>query len=139
MNEPLNNSISDLTQDHLITSIKWISMISSQDRWNLTDEEAAALLGGIEVETYKEMQQRAECAQPITMTPDTAERLSLLLGIWKGLNFFVPHQRKDLALQWFSKPTTNPTFNNKSIKDFLLESNTIESFCEVITYLRAQH
>lgn len=139
MNESVIHSISDLTQDNLITSIQWISKMSSPERWNLNDAEVATLLGGITFETYQDMQHRAERGLPITMTPDTAERLSLLLRIWKGLNFFVPHQRKDLAFQWFSKPTTNPTFKNKSIKDFLLESNTIESFCEVITYLRAQH
>lgn len=128
----------NINQEHLTAALQWVSNMSSPDRWHLTNEEVARLLG-IDVVIFNEMQSKALSGQPVVLTSDAVERLSLLLRIWKALNLFVPHQRQDLALQWFSKPTTNPTFNNKSIKDFLLESNTIESFCEVITYLRAQH
>jgi len=137
MNEAVINSISDLTQDHLITSIKWISMMSSRDRWNLTAEEAAALLGEMEVETYKEMRQRAESDLSITMTPETIERLSLLLGIWKALQLSLPIGRQDLAFKWFNKPNSSPLLQNKSIKDYLLENNTLESFYVAKDYLNS--
>lgn len=113
--------------------------MSSPERWNLTTEETAALLGGIEVETYKAMQQRAESGLPITMTPDTVERLSLLLGIWKALQLLVPHERPDLAFAWFNKPNSSPLLQDKSIKDYLLENNTLESFYTVRDYLNSNH
>ncbi|RYY02299.1 MAG: hypothetical protein EOO53_11895 [Gammaproteobacteria bacterium] len=138
MNEPVINSNRDLSPEHFTAAVLWISKMSSPDGWNLTAEEVARLLG-LESATFTEMQRNALNDEPVMMTCDAAERLSLLLQISKALNLFAPHQRQDLALQWFSKTTTNPTFNNKSIKGFLLESNTVESFCEVITYLRAQH
>jgi hypothetical protein len=138
MNEPVINSISDLTPEHFSAAVQWISKMSSPGCWNLTNEEVARLLA-VQPAIFTEMQRKALNGEPVTLTSDTIERLSLLLRVWKGLNLFVPHERQDLALQWFSKATTAPTFNNKSIKDFLLESNTVESFCVVITYLRAQH
>lgn len=135
MNESVINSISDLTQDHLITSIQWIVKMGEHDRWNLTSEEIAALLGGIKVETYQDMRHRAASGLPITMTSDTVERLSLLLGIWKALQLLVPHERPDLALTWFNKPNSSPLLNGMSIKHYLLENNTLEGFYVVRDYL----
>lgn len=137
MNETLINSISDLTQEHLITSVQWITKMGGRDRWNLTTEETAALLGGITVETYKDIQQRAESGLPIAMTPDTVERLSLLLGIWKALQLLAPIGRQDLAFAWFNKPNNSPLLQNMSIKDYLLENNTLESFDIVRGYLKS--
>ncbi len=131
-------NIDNLTQEHLTAAIQWISKMSRPDRWNLTNENVARLLG-IDVAIFNEMQSNALSGQPVMLTSDAVERLSLLRRVWKALNLVVPHQRQDLALQWFSTPTTIPTFKNKSIKDFLLESNTVEAFCEVIAYLHAQH
>jgi transcriptional regulator with XRE-family HTH domain len=131
-------NVDNVTQEHLTAGVQWISKMSSPDCWNLTDKEVARLLG-IEPATFSEIQRKARNGEPLLLTNDSLERLSLLLGIWKGLNLFAPHQRQDLAFEWFSKPTTNATFNNRSIKDFLLERADVESFCEVITYLRAQH
>lgn len=125
----------NLTHDHLIAGVQWLSKMIVPDRWNLTNQEAASLLG-IETATFQEMERKALNGQPVALTNDTLERLSLLLGIWKGLNLFVPHERQDLAFKWFYKPTTSATLNSKSIKVFLLESNTLESFHTVITYLR---
>jgi len=129
-------SADNLTHDHLITGVQWISKMSEPDRWNLTNNEIACLLA-IEETTFHELQRKALNGHPVALTSETLERLSLLLGIWKALNLFVPHERQDLAFEWFSKPTKSPDFNHKSIKDFLLESNTIESFDAVITYLRS--
>lgn len=131
-------SVDNLTQDHLITGVQWISKMSAPDRWNLSDDEVAFLLG-IETATFLELKCVALNGQPVALTNNTLERLSLLLGVWKGLNLFVPHDRQDLAFEWFSKPSKSATFNHKSIKDFLLESNTVESFHAVITYLRSPH
>ncbi len=137
MNESAINSIDDLTQDHLITSILWVTKMSERNRWNLTPEEIAALLGGITIESYQDMCHRAESGLSITMTPDTVERLSLLLGIWKALQLLVPVERPDLAFEWFNKPNNSPLLQGKSIKDYLLENNTLESFYTVRDYLNS--
>jgi len=128
-------SVDNLTEQHLIAGVQWISKMSESDRWNLTDEQVARLLG-MEAPIYQDTKRKALNGQPVVLANAALERLSLLLGIWKGLNLFVPHERQDLAFEWFSKPTKSTTFNQKSIKDFLLESNSTESFDRVITYLR---
>jgi len=137
MNTSAINSISDLTQHHLIAGVQWISKMGSPERWNLTDDEIATLLGGISVESYNDIQQRAESSLPITMTPDTVERLSLLLGIWKALQLLVPHERPELAFAWFNKSNSSPLLQNMSIKHYLLEKNTLESFYVVKDYLNS--
>ena len=137
MDKPIVNSISDVTQDHLITGILWITKMGSPERWNLTAAEIAALLGGLTVDAHQEMLRRTECGLPITMTPDTVERLSLLLGIWKALQLLVPIGRQDLAFNWFNKPNNSPLLNGMSIKYYLLENNTLESFYTVRDYLNS--
>jgi hypothetical protein len=137
MNESVINSISDLTQDHLIASVRWISKMSSAERWNLIDAEVAALLGRITVESYQDLRHRADSGLPITTTPDMVERLSLLLGIWKALQLLVPVERPDLAFAWFNKPNSSPLLQNMSIKHYLLENNTLESFYIVRDYLNS--
>lgn len=137
MNESAINSIDDLTQDHLTTSVQWISKMSSPERWNLTDAEVATLLGAIPVETYRDMLQQAEHGEPIAMNADTIERLSLLLGMWKALQLLVPIGRQDLAFAWFNKPNSSPLLQDKSIKGYLLENNTLESFYTVRDYLNS--
>ncbi|RYY02279.1 MAG: hypothetical protein EOO53_11795 [Gammaproteobacteria bacterium] len=137
MDKPTVSLVSDVTQEHLITGILWITKMGSPERWNLTAEEIAALLGGFTVDTYQEMLCRAEGGLPITMTPDTVERLSLFLGIWKALQLLVPHERPDLAFAWFNKTNSSPILQNRSIKHYLLENNTLESFYTVRDYLNS--
>jgi hypothetical protein len=129
------NSISNLTQDHLVASVLWIYKMSDARRWNLIDSEVASLLGGIRVETYRDLLFRAERGLQITMTEDGVERLSLLLGMWEGLQHLVPSGRQDLAFAWFNKPNSSLLLKNHSIKNYLLENNTLEGFSIVRDYL----
>lgn len=126
------NSFSDVTQDHLVTSLHWISKMGSPERWNLTEGEVAELLA-IPVDTYKNIQHCVEQGLKIEMTTATVERLSFLLSIWKALQQLVPSSRPELAFAWFNKP--NAFFNHLSIKEYLLQNNRPESFCVVIDYL----
>jgi len=130
------DSISDLTQSHLSAGIKWILMMSEPNCWNLTSEEAAALCG-IATQTYHDIQQSVERDLPIVMTADTIERLSLLLGIWKGLQYLVPNDRQNLAFAWFNKTNSSALLQNTSIKNYLLQNNTIASFYVVRDYLNS--
>ena len=137
MDKPIVSSASDVTQEHLITCILWITKMGNAERWNLTVEEIAALLGGLTVDAYQEMLRRTECGLPIIISADSVERLSLLLGIWKALQLLVPHERPDLAFAWFNKTNSSPILQNRSIKDYLLENNTLESFYKVRDYLNS--
>lgn len=126
-----------ITPQHTIAAVNWIASMSSKDKWNLTAEDVANLLGDISVETYQEIKQKAALNIAVELTSDTIERLSLLLGIWKTLQLIAPNTRTELAYASFNQPIDNPIFVGKSIKEHLLEANRIESLYTVRRYLEA--
>lgn len=131
----MTNDLETLTQEHLASSIQWISEMSGPDRWDLKNEEVAILLGGIDIKIYEDMKYRAKNGQPLTLAMDTVERLSLLLGIWRSLQLIVPVNRQDLAYSWFSTANNSPLLMGKSIKDFLLDIKTVDAMYAVRRYL----
>src|SRR5690606_30143957 len=131
--------ISSLTEAHLEAGILWIAKMSARDKWNLTDEDVANLLGGIDTAAYQNMKRKAAEGKPLTMTQETVERLSLLLGIWKALQLMIPANRQDLAVSWFNKSNRSSMFANKSIKEFMLEKKTIDAMYEVKEYLDCEN
>lgn len=131
----MTNDLKTLTQEHLVSSIRWISEMSSPDRWGLKDEEVAILLGGIDFKTYEDMKHRAANGQPLTLTIDAVERLSLLLGIWRSLQLIVPVNRQDLAYSWFNTANNSPLLMGRSIKDYLLDIKTVDAMYAVKRYL----
>jgi hypothetical protein len=74
------------------------------ERWNLRDEDARQLLGGVTNGPYYEM--KKDPAHRV-LDPDTLLRISYLLGIFKALN--VLHSRP-LADDWIGLPNTNRIF-----------------------------
>lgn len=130
-------SIANLTSEHFCTSIKWIAMMSDSKRWNLSDEQVARLIAIDSVAIYKEILEKAEADALEKLPSETIERLSLLLGMWKCLQFLAPHQRIDLAFCWFSKANNHEMFQNKSIKDYLLNGNSMNDFYKVKRHLES--
>lgn len=117
--------------------IEWLHGMSDTKKWDLTAEEIADLLGGISVRSYHDHKRKALAEQPVNLSRDTLDRLSLLLGISKALQLIVPNGRDDLAYEWFKTPNNNPVFENQSIKKFLLERKSIEALYVVRRYLDA--
>jgi hypothetical protein len=117
--------------------IEWLAQMAAKDKWNLTDDNVATLLGGIRTQAFVELRNKQRTGQPVELSADMLERVSLLLGIWKGLQIIAPLDREDLAYAWFSKPNLNPLFNGQSIKEFLLQAKSTEPFYAVRNYLRA--
>jgi hypothetical protein len=71
--------------------------------WNLRDEDARKLLGGISNGAYYELKKKGSR----TLDQDRLTRISLLTGIFKALNILYP---KRLADRWVQLPNTNPMF-----------------------------
>lgn len=126
----------DINQSHQVAAINWIINMTAADRWNLSSIECADLLG-LQLNTYDEICEKVAYKRPINLSIDTLERLSLLLGIWKSLQFISPADRMDLAYSIFNRPVDNEIFTGKSIKDFLLADNKLESFYKLRHYLAA--
>ena len=117
--------------------IEWLANMAEKDKWNLTDDDVATLLGGVPTHAFVELKKKQSVQQPIELNADMLERISLMLGIWKGLQIIAPVDRKDLAYAWFSQPNLNPLFNGQSIKEFLLQAESTESFYAARNYLMA--
>ena len=77
------------------------------DLWDLRDQDARGLLGGISNGTYYSLKRRPAK----TLDQDKLTRISLLLGIFKALNILYS---KKLADAWVQLPNSNPMFGGES-------------------------
>src|SRR5579872_230684 len=83
--------------------------------WEIRNEDAMALLGGISNGRYFELKK----SRRGVLTQDELTRVSLLIGIFKALNILFSEK---LANQWISRPNNNPMFNNAPPLSFLMEA-----------------
>ncbi len=74
--------------------------------WDLRDEDARQMLGGISNGAYYELKKTGSR----TLDQDRLTRISLLTGIFKALNILY---RKRLADRWVHLPNTNPMFGGE--------------------------
>jgi uncharacterized protein (DUF2384 family) len=82
-----------------------IAFFAVGDRWELRNEDAMALLGGVSHGRYYELKKNRKGL----LSQDELTRISLLIGIFKALNILFSQR---LANQWASRPNSNAMFNN---------------------------
>ena len=99
------------------------------DRWELRDDEAATLMGGISPRTY----QRWRAGGYGRIGPDVASRLSNLLGIHKALRLLF--KDKTRAYGWVKRP--NGHLGGKSAIDVML-GGQLTDLMRVRSYLDSQ-
>ena len=75
--------------------------------WELRDEDARQLLGGMSHGAYYELKKTGSRS----LDQDRLTRISLLTGVFKALNILY---RKKLADRWVHMPNTNPMFGGES-------------------------
>ncbi|WP_247739911.1 MbcA/ParS/Xre antitoxin family protein [Endozoicomonas sp. G2_2] len=98
--------------------------------WALTDVQAARLLG-TPASTYRRWKRRPD----VTLDVGQIERLSLLLGIYKGLEMLLP--RADAADAWVKRPNSNPIFGGATPLERMLAGH-IEDLAIVRRHLDAE-
>jgi uncharacterized protein (DUF2384 family) len=82
-----------------------VAFFALADKWDLRNEDAMALMGGISHGRYYELKKNRKGL----LSQDELTRISLLIGIFKALNIlFSPR----LANQWASRPNSNAMFDN---------------------------
>ena len=72
-------------------------------RWQMRDEDARALLGGVSNGPFYEWKRDPDR----TLDIDRLTRISYLIGIYKAVNIL---HSKSLADEWVRLPNTNPIF-----------------------------
>jgi len=82
--------------------------------WELRDEDARQLLGGISNGAYYQLKKTGLR----TLDQDRLTRISLLTGIFKALNILY---RKKLADRWVHLPNTNPMFGGETALAYMVK------------------
>ena len=83
--------------------------------WQLTGEEQRALLGWPPESTFY----KYKTGEVTTLSFDTLMRISLVLGIYKGLHILYPEAA--LADSWVRLPNSNPMFGGKPALALMIE------------------
>lgn len=126
-----------MSKSHAAVGLEWLHQMSGPDKWNLSPEEVADLLGGTPLRTYHEWKRKVLAGQDINLSRDCLERISLLLGISKALQIVAPSGRTGIAYAWFNQPNDHAIFAGRSIKQYLLERKSMEALYTVRRYLDA--
>lgn len=88
------------------------AFVNLADRWRLTDEQAAVLLGDVSVRTFRRWKAGAYGRPGV----DTAARLSNLMGIHKALRLLFKDPARGYG--WIKRP--NDAFGGASALDVML-------------------
>lgn len=96
------------------------------ESWDLSDEEARALLGEVSRTTLHNWKTHP----PKALARDTLERISYMLGIYKGLQILLP--QKTRADGWIKEP--NKAFCGQTPLERMLGGN-ISDLLEVRRYI----
>jgi uncharacterized protein (DUF2384 family) len=83
------------------------AFLKIRDLWELRDEDARQLLGGMSNGAFYELKRKTRG----TLDQDRLTRISILAGIFKALNILYS---KKLADHWVQLPNDNPMFEGES-------------------------
>ena len=97
-----------------------------REKWELSDEEARVLLGDVSRTTLHNWRTKP----PAALGRDTLERISYLLGIYKGLRMLLPEEHR--AESWIKQP--NRAFGNHTPLSRMLGGN-VSDLWEVRRYV----
>jgi Protein of unknown function (DUF2384) len=90
------------------------AFLKIRDLWELRDEDARQLLGGISNGAFYELKRKAHG----TLDQDRLTRISILTGIFKGLNILYS---KKLADRWIQLPNENPMFAGETPLTYMIK------------------
>jgi hypothetical protein len=99
--------------------------------WGLSAEEERTLLGSPPRSTFFKWKSERSAR----LSPDTLERISYVMGIYKALRILLPTEES--ANDWVKKPNTGRGFNGQSALDRMLAGRVID-LADVRRYLDAE-
>lgn len=99
------------------------------EKWQVTDAEGREILGGLAARTYA----RWKAGEPGRIDRDLATRLSLLMGIHKGLRYLFSDRERGYA--WVKKP--NRVFGDRTPVEVMAQGDMF-SLARVRSYLDAE-
>ena len=112
--------LSRLEERRRLSSAALKALFNIVKHWQIRDEDARELLGGISNGAYYQLKQSTG-ASVKTLEQDRLLRISYLIGIFKSLNILYSQR---LADQWMQLPNTNPIFAGRTPLDYILHGGT---------------
>jgi hypothetical protein len=91
--------------------------------WDLSTNQQIKLLG-LPASTYYAAKKKALDGRDVSLSQDTLERLSYILGIYKALQILLPQSHDG----WIKRPNANPLFGGRSALDRMLGGNVADLF-----------
>src|SRR5580698_4667171 len=89
------------------------AFMNLRKKWNLTEEQSRALLGGLASSTFHAWKTNPKR----TLDQDTLTRISLVIGIYKALNIYFG---KPWADRWITLENRGPLFGGQAPVDYML-------------------
>lgn len=105
------------------------AVVNLFDRWDLSDAEAREILGGLAARTYA----RWKAGEVGRIDRDLATRLSLLMGVHKGLRYLFTDPARGYG--WVKKP--NSALGGRTPVDIMAEGS-IFALARIRSYLDAE-
>ncbi len=99
--------------------------------WRFTSEQQRIVLGNPPTSTFYKWKKERQG----TLSEDTLERISYIIGIYKALGILLPTEEQ--ANDWIKKPNSAPLFNGQSALDKMLAGRVVD-LADVRRYLDAQ-
>src|SRR6267378_2115429 len=103
--KPADLSSKDVLKRLSLSAVK--AFLKIRGLWELRDEDARQLLGGISNGAFYELKKKARSS----LDQDRLTRISVLTGIFKALNILYS---KKLADRWIQLPNENPMFEGET-------------------------
>ncbi|TJY57414.1 DUF2384 domain-containing protein [Sinimarinibacterium sp. CAU 1509] len=103
------------------TDVGFRAALNIASQWGLTDDQLSVLLGGVGRSTVARWKSQLahNGAIQAAFGPDTLDRVSYLLGIFKALRILFPDKAQ--ADAWVKKPNTGPGFDGRSALQRMLD------------------
>ncbi len=114
MVKPTVPNLADPAERRRLSASAVRAFLNIVQKWELTEDHARALLGGVASSTYDAWKADPGSA---SLDQDTMTRISRLIGIFKALNICYG---KRLADQWVRLKNTGPLFAGQPPIDFMI-------------------
>ena len=109
--QPADLSDREVLKDLTPASVR--AFLKIRELWELRDEDARNLLGGMSNGAFYELKRKT----PAILDQDRMTRISVLAGIFKALNILYS---KKLADRWIQLPNDNPMFEGGTPLAYML-------------------
>jgi hypothetical protein len=109
--KPADLSAKDTLKQLTPAAVK--AFFKMMELWDVRDEDARALLGGMSNGSFYELKRKVSA----TLDQDRMTRISLLTGIFKALNILYG---KRLSDRWMQLPNENAMFQGRTPLDYML-------------------